>query len=137
MTDDGSLDSLAVNQLGPRRRSAKQVAASRRNGQRSRGPVTTAGKQRSSQNAVRIGLFCKTIPAYRFPLYYSQDDVSALAADIGTQLGCRSDFSHALAESLAIDILRLRHVRALEHAILDPDVEQQFQREQAVLPGGV
>lgn len=105
-----------------RKRSAKQAEASRLNGRKSQGPKTAAGKQRASQNAIRTGLFCKTIPEYRYPVYYSRQEVSDLAADIASQLGCRSTFTHTLAESVASDILRLRHVRSLEHAVLDPDV---------------
>lgn len=133
-TDEKGFDKLlAQNGLGAtQQRSEKRAAASRRNGQKSKGPTTLAGKQRASRNAVRVGLLCKTIPAYRFPLYYTPDEVSALAADIAAQLGCRSTFTHALAESIAIDTLKLRHIRTLEHALLDPDVERVFQNEQAV-----
>jgi len=130
-----SLDKLlARNGLGLRKpkRTEKQVETSRRNGSRSQGPITLAGKQKASRNAVRLGIFCKTIPEYRYPLYYSQEDVSTLAADIGTQLGCRSTFSRSLAESMAIDVLRLRHIRALEHALLDPDIERDHELERAL-----
>src|SRR5215218_3028167 len=40
----------------PRPRTPAQIAASRRNGARSRGPVTSEGKERASRNALKHGL---------------------------------------------------------------------------------
>ena len=39
----------------------KQIAASRANGRRSKGPVTAQGKRNSSYNAIRHGLLTETI----------------------------------------------------------------------------
>ena len=40
----------------PRPRSPAQIEAARKNGARSRGPVTAAGKARASRNALKHGL---------------------------------------------------------------------------------
>ena len=42
-------------------RTPKQIAASRANGARSKGPVTAQGKRNSSRNSIRHGLFADTI----------------------------------------------------------------------------
>ena len=42
-------------------RSQKQIAASRANGARSRGPVTEPGKRNSARNSVRHGLLAETV----------------------------------------------------------------------------
>lgn len=44
-----------------KRRTDKQLAASRLNGTRSRGPVTEAGKRHSSRNGTRHGLLAKAL----------------------------------------------------------------------------
>ena len=41
--------------------SQRRIAASRRNGARSQGPKTAAGKHRSSENAIRHGLLAKRV----------------------------------------------------------------------------
>ncbi len=132
MTESSLVDSPPQTIPPKSPRSAKQAESSRRNGQKGKGPVTLAGRQKSGRNATRVGLFCKTIPVYRYPLYYSKADVSSLAADVAAQLGCKSEFTYALAESVAIDTLRLRHIHALEHAMLDPDIERNHELERAL-----
>ncbi len=42
-------------------RTARQIEASRLNGARSRGPLSAAGKQKSSRNNRRHGLYAKTV----------------------------------------------------------------------------
>src|SRR5580698_5412731 len=39
----------------------KQIEASRKNGARSRGPITEAGKQNSARNSTRHGLLAQTV----------------------------------------------------------------------------
>lgn len=116
----------------PRPRSSKQVAASRTNGCKSRGPVTRAGKQRSKLNALTHGLFARVVPTPRFPIFYTRDEVALLAGDIALRYDCRDQYTLSLAESAAIDMLRLRQIKRLEHAALEPDVEGRRDIEQAM-----
>ncbi len=46
----------------PRPISEKKLEANRRNAQKSTGPVTEAGKHRSSMNAVQHGLLARAVP---------------------------------------------------------------------------
>jgi len=119
------------------RRTAKQIAASRANGKLSGGPKTAVGKQRSGQNAIRHGIFARAVPQYRHPVYYTRDEVTSLYEGMIRERPCRTALGCVLTENLAVDILRLRHVRALEHAALDPNVEYDLETERALqMPQG-
>lgn len=93
--------------------SPAQLAANRANAQLSTGPRTTAGKAKSSKNAVRTGLTGQTVllPA---------DDVEEYTAFVA---GFTSDFAPVgpaeceLVQSIANTHWRLRRIRALEFAL--------------------
>ncbi len=93
--------------------SAPQLAANRANAQLSSGPLSPAGKAKSSMNAVKTGLTGHTV-------LLPTDDVNEYAAFIA---GYRHDFSPVgqaeseLVHAIADADWRLRRVRALEFAI--------------------
>ena len=84
--------------------SDKQTAANRRNGRRSRGPTTTAGKTRSRANALRHGLSATVLtpPDLR-------DDIEALAKAIagGDAEVARLAFARQIAAA-QLDLMRVQ-----------------------------
>jgi hypothetical protein len=99
---------------------ASHAETSRRNGRRGKGPVTLAGKAKSSQNAVRHGLFASVIPGGRLPVFADRRELVQASMRMAQEFGVTTVLGRTLVESLAMDMLRLRHVRCMELAILDP-----------------
>ena len=105
---------------------------SRCNGRRSRGPVTAAGKEKSRMNAVTHGLFAKAIPGGRMPVFADRREFTTAVQRMAADLGVATSLGRSLVESLAMDMLRLRHVRAMELALLDPGTGTDFELEAAL-----
>ena len=93
---------------------------SRRNGRRSKGPVTAAGKEKSRMNAVTHGLFAKAMPGGRMPVFADRREFTTAVQHMAADLGVTTTLGRSLVETLAMDLLRLRHVRSMELAVLDP-----------------
>jgi hypothetical protein len=98
-----------------------QIETSRRNGSKSRGPKTAAGKAISSRNATTHGVFSKTIAiegecAPRF---------AALLASIRVDIQPRSTVEDRLAEDLALCRWRLRRLLAMETALFSRGIPRQ------------
>ncbi|MCL6609358.1 MAG: hypothetical protein K6T74_14830 [Geminicoccaceae bacterium] len=94
----------------PPRRSPAQSEAARRNGARSRGPVTAEGKARASRNALRHGL-CSTRS-----LAPGEDAAAfaALRADLLDEAAPRSRLEALLLERLALTFWKLARCDRLE-----------------------
>ncbi|MDD4060982.1 MAG: hypothetical protein PHW08_09840 [Kiritimatiellae bacterium] len=90
------------------------------NGRKSRGPVTAAGKEKSKMNAVTHGLFIRAIPSGRMPVFADRREFIRAAQKMASDLGVVTTLGRSLVDTLAMDLLRLRHVRSMELAILDP-----------------
>jgi hypothetical protein len=93
----------------------KQIAANRRNAQRSTGPRTAAGKSISSRNALRHGL----------SLPQEMDAATLTALDELTREVVRVyNFNHRLdfggeAAAAVLDLIRIRHIRTTMLATMD------------------
>lgn len=85
--------------------SAKQIAANRRNAQRSTGPRSVQGKVQSSQNAVRHGL------ARKIASDAEVAETIALALAVESPLEIPTPVRQALAQSMQ-QLSRIRKLRA-------------------------
>src|SRR5207245_3979464 len=103
-------------------RTERQREASRRNGARSRGPVTAAGKCRSSANRRRHGLYSKT--AGLDPNPTNSEHLAELRAELEAEFGSHRP-AQPLIETAARALLGMRHVLALETSILNEEVAHQ------------
>ena len=100
----------------PRPRTPAQIEASRRNGARSHGPVTTEGKARSSRNALKHGL-C----AMRHLVLEDEvpDDLEALIAHLTEEVGAVTEIEARLARRLAIAFWKGERAERIEIALFD------------------
>lgn len=101
--------------------SKRRIEASRANGARSRGPVTPEGKQRSSQNAVRHGLFARCV------LLKNEDPKAfeALTREFAARFGNLTALESGMVEELVACQWRIRRAWAAETQLLDAAVAAQ------------
>ncbi|MFO1050550.1 MAG: hypothetical protein U1E52_21960 [Geminicoccaceae bacterium] len=100
----------------PRPRTPAQIAASRRNGSRSRGPVTAAGKARASRNAVKHGLTAMT---HLVLAGEDEGELEALTFRMLVETGATSEIEARLARRLAIAFWKGERAERMEVALLD------------------
>lgn len=93
----------------------KQIEANRRNAQKSTGPSTTRGKQRSRSNAFRHGLTAETV----IGALESAEDYSAFEAALAAEYQVRSTIAHELVVRLASVLWRLRRATAIETGLFE------------------
>lgn len=90
--------------------SRRQIAANRRNAQKSTGPRTIAGKLQSRRNALRHGLTAETV----ITVYESADDYTSFEREIVRQYGPCSAIEYQLLLRLSSLLWRLRRATAIE-----------------------
>ena len=89
----------AVNASVLRPRSPAQIEASRRNGARSRGPVTPEGKRRSAANALKHGL---TALHHLVPEDEDPSELEGLTARLLAEIGPANELEARLVRRLAV-----------------------------------
>jgi hypothetical protein len=95
--------------------SSARAEASRRNGARSRGPVTAAGKARSARNAVKHGLRARSVVLAD----ERAGEFSALASALRDELAPAGALQAELVARVAAAAWRARRVDRLEAALLE------------------
>jgi hypothetical protein len=95
--------------------SLKQIDANRRNAQKSTGPQTVEGKQRSRRNALRHGLTADTV----IGVLENAEDYAALEAALVAEYRARSYIAHELVVRLASVLWRLRRATAIETGLFE------------------
>ncbi len=93
--------------------SEAKLRANRANGAKSRGPVTEAGRRRSSLNATRSGLHGQIICGTEEELVVLQKHTS----DVRTELAPIGPTESFLATSISDNMFRITRIRALEAGI--------------------
>lgn len=92
----------------------KQIAANKRNAQKSTGPMTEEGRRRSSRNALKHGLTAEQVTINKEEARQFQ----AFRDDVLANLSPEGAIEEQLAERIAICWWRLRRVYCLEVGIL-------------------
>jgi hypothetical protein len=105
--------------------SERQIAANRRNAQRSTGPRTLNGKHRSRRNAIRHGLTAETV----IGILERVEDYQAFEKAIVTDYAPRSAAEHELVTRLASLMWRLRRATAIESGLLQ--IQGEILRDRA------
>jgi hypothetical protein len=106
----------------PRPRTPAQIEATRRNGARSRGPVTAEGKRRSSANALKHGL---TALHHLVLAGEDPDGLEGLTARLLGEIGAEGELEARLVRRLAVAFWKGERAERMEVALLDgaPDVK--------------
>jgi hypothetical protein len=102
--------------------SQRRIDASKRNGARSRGPKTPAGKRRSSINATRHGLLAKCVVLDG----ESEPQFLLLLAQHQDKFAPRDDIEFGMIEDMAACYWRLRRAMAMEKCLLDEAVDKSL-----------
>ena len=100
--------------------SQRRIDASRANGAKSRGPVTTAGKRISSRNRIRHGILSRTVVLEGEDSRVFQHLLSELHAEFDPH----GPVETALMEKMAVAHWREMRIWGLEKASLDHEIRQ-------------
>ena len=102
--------------------SKAQVEANRRNAQRSTGPKTQEGKERSSRNALRHGIHAQVkLVIEDGPFAEDEAEVRTFMRELLEALDPRDTLEMSRANRIAMLHLQERRVDALETSMLAPD----------------
>jgi hypothetical protein len=108
-------------------RTPLQIAASRANGGRSRGPVTAAGKLASARNAVKHGLLSEHVLLRGEKL----DTFLNLTADLYDEFQPSTAFERSLVDSMATARWRQRRIWNIEREAMDARLAAEHDKNRA------
>jgi hypothetical protein len=118
-------DELSNQSPAPKLRTDAQRAASRRNGSRSRGPVTPEGKARSVRNNFRHGMVAKVILVEGESREIFNDFITHLEATFRPE----SPYEITLVETMAIAKWRQMRLAGMERAAVRHQLRQHDEQE--------
>ena len=107
--------------------SPRRIASSRANGARSKGPVTPAGKARSSQNAITHGFFAARVVLAN----ESHEDFQRLLAALGQRFAPADAVESSLVEEMAAALWRQRRAWSIETSLTHEAIDKQFEWEES------
>src|ERR1039457_2198945 len=93
----------------------KQIAANRKNAEKSAGPKTAAGKILSSRNAIKFGILCRDI--FRFP-WEDPEAFQSMNARLLDELQPQGERERVLAEHVFSLMWRLRRAAVAEAGVI-------------------
>jgi hypothetical protein len=99
----------------------KQIAASRENGKKSRGPLTPEGKRNSSRNSLRHGMLARTIVLDG----ESRERFNELCKSLTDELQPATSIEHLLVQKMAVAHWRQMRFWNIEKASMDYEVSKQ------------
>jgi hypothetical protein len=103
---------------GPKTVTSKQLAANRRNAQRSTGPRTPNGKARSRWNALKHGVLAKAVIPEPLQPYESRQEFDRLLATLRDEFAPQSAVEEMLLETIATCYWRLARIVRAEAAAI-------------------
>ena len=102
--------------------SPKKIEANRRNGAKSRGPVTESGKKKSSQNALKHGLRAEKMLVLSNE---SEANFDSLVTACETHFTPTNAFETELVQEIAAARWRLRRAWTVETNLIDEEMHKQ------------
>ena len=103
---------------------AKQIAASRANSQKSTGPRTAAGKAASCYNALKHGIHAQS----QIVFDESAEDLAHLAAELHEQFSPADAVERFLVDTMVNNEWRLRRLRTVEAGLWQTGVDIYIER---------
>lgn len=111
--------------------SERESEVARRNGAKSRGPVTAAGKANSSRNALIHGLTASRAVVLD---YERREDFHQLLAEYRQTHRPATPAEHALVDRMAAAQWRIQRLWTIETALLDTEIVRRRPRVELVFP---
>jgi hypothetical protein len=111
-------------------KSERSILASRANGAKSRGPVTAAGKLKSSRNAIRHGMLSQVLLIEG----ESQENFISLFNELHDEFQPRTGVETTLVENMAVSLWRQTRLLNLESAGITSQIRKQAETGQSVNP---
>jgi hypothetical protein len=106
--------------------SQKQLAANRRNAQRSTGPTSKTGRSISRLNALKHGLLAQQVVVCGYFQQESSDEFKRLCRDYHQDLGPVGPLEEMLLDQIVMVVWRLRRVRMAEAGEIATNVDKTW-----------